>query len=514
MAVEQDKNAAIRRQVAVGTATNYAGRVINLGVWFALTPIIVSRLGQTDYGLWALVASFVAYGSLADLGIASAVTKYVAEYRARDDNETASALIATALWLYCGLGLAVIAVGVIIAPFVPDLIRGIPVHEHTTASWLVVITAAAVAVQLPSNCAIAVLRGLNRYDLMNLIGSLAILSVGVGIGAILLLHGRVLAITAIAVPVTVFWLIPTVWLIHHTAPELRFGFRGAQRSQARRVLLFGSALFGIQAAQVIKLQSDEVVIGAALPVKFVSPYSVARRLSTLPGQLTNQFVLVLLPLASRLHAEGDDGRLREVYLAGMRLTLALFSIVGGALIVFAKPFLVAWVPSVASSSDIVVLLTIAALLEALMSPVSQALQGMNRHHPLVVFSLGSAVLNLGLSIALVGPLGVRGVAIGTLAATALEAAITLPFGARVLNVGPAAIARQVLAPGLLPLIPTLALLVAIRDTLAPATILTIALSGLAGAILYTAGYLALPGTAGERMIAARIIHVLQRPFAR
>ena len=74
MAVEQDKNAAIRRQVAFGTAANYAGRLINLGVWFVLTPIIVSHLGSTNYGLWALVASFVAYGSLADLGIASAVT--------------------------------------------------------------------------------------------------------------------------------------------------------------------------------------------------------------------------------------------------------------------------------------------------------------------------------------------------------------------------------------------------------------------------------------------------------
>ena len=91
MAVEPDKNAAIRRQVALGTAANYAGRIINLGVWFVLTPIILSQLGKTNYGLWALVGSFVAYGSLADLGIAAAVTKYVAEYRARGDNETASA---------------------------------------------------------------------------------------------------------------------------------------------------------------------------------------------------------------------------------------------------------------------------------------------------------------------------------------------------------------------------------------------------------------------------------------
>ena len=123
MAAQEDTNAVIHRQVAVGTATNYVGRVINLGVWFVLTPIILSRLGKTEYGLWALVASFVAYGSLADLGIGAAITKYVAEYRARGDNDTASELVATALSLYCALGVAVIAVAAVVAPFVNDLIR-------------------------------------------------------------------------------------------------------------------------------------------------------------------------------------------------------------------------------------------------------------------------------------------------------------------------------------------------------------------------------------------------------
>ena len=504
MAVEQDKNAAIRRQVAVGTAANYAGRLINLGIWFVLTPIIFSHLKSTNYGLWALVASFVAYGSLADLGIAQAVTKYVAEYRARGDNEMATQLISTALWLYCGLAVLVVVLSAVIAPFVPDVLK-VPANEHATTSWLVVITAVGVAVQLPSNCAIAVLRGLNRYDLINVIGTLAMLNLAAGIVVILLLGGKVLLITGIAVPVTLLWLAPTIWLIHRTAPELHFGFRGAQRRHARRVMLFSSALFGIQVASVVKLQSDEFVIGASLPVRAVSPYSIARKLSGLPGQLTSQFVFVLLPLASRMHAEGDASMLREIYLSGMRLTLALFAIVGGALIIFAHPFLVAWLPAAASSTDIVVLLTFAALLEAMISPVSQALQGMSRHQPLVVFALGSAALNLALSIALIGPLGVRGVAIGTLVATAVEAAIVLPFGARVLDVRAADIVRRVLIPGRVPLIPSVVGGVVIHSPLAPASIPAIAVAGLAGALVYSVGYLALPATAGERALARRLL---------
>jgi O-antigen/teichoic acid export membrane protein len=505
MAVETEKNEAIRRQVALSTAANYGGRVVTLAVWFVLTPIILSHIGKTDFGLWALVASFVAYGSLADLGIASAITKYVAELRARRDSETASQLIATALWLYCGLGLALIGVAAALAPIVPHVIKGVPAKEHTTVSWLLVITAAGVAVQLPSNCGLAVLRGLNRFDKLNIVGSLAMVTLGASIIVILSLGGGVLAITAVVIPLTLIWLVPTIWFIHRCAPDLRFGFRGARLSHARRVLLFSSALFGIQVAQAVKLQSDEIVIGASLPVADVSPYSIARRLSTLPGQLTDQFVFVLLPLASRLHAEGDSSLLNEVYVSGMRLTLALFSIVGGWLIIFARPFLLAYTPKAASSADIIVLLTVAALLEALMSPVSQALQGMSRHRPLVVFALCSAALNLTLSITLVGPLGVRGVAIGTLVATALEAAVALPYGARVIGVRAADVARRVVLPGAIPLIPMVAVLAAIHVELRPATIPTLVLSGLAGAVTYLAVYLVLPGTESERALARGLL---------
>ena len=63
----------------------------------------------------------------------------------------------------------------------------------------------------------------------------------------------------------------------------------------------------------------------------------------------------------------------------------------------------------------------------------------------------------------------------------------------------------VLLPGLAPLIPMAAVLAVIRVTLAPATIPTIAVAGLAGAVVYSAGYLAVPATASERALARRLL---------
>jgi zinc transporter ZupT len=81
-------------------------------------------------------------------------------------------------------------------------------------------------------------------------------------------------------------------------------------------------------------------------------------------------------------------------------------------------------------------------------------------------------------------------------------------------VQPAAIVKQVVLPGLLPLLPMVAVLLAIRSALAPSTIVTIALAGIAGAIVYLAVYLAVPETASERLVARRLLTLSGRLLGR
>jgi O-antigen/teichoic acid export membrane protein len=497
---EPPEHAALSRRVFLSTFSNYVGQIVTIGVWFLLTPFILDRLGATQYGLWVLVASFLAYGTLLDLGVNEAVVKYVAEHRAKGDSEAASGLIATTLRIYMAVGLGVFILGFLLAgPLIS--IFNLPASEHDTGVWLVRLTALGLAVELPAGTAFAVLRGLHRFDLMNLIGSAAILTLAAGTAIVLLLGGGVLAMAAITVPLTLVWQIPAIHAIHRTAPDLRFGLRGGHRGNLRTVASFSSALFGLNVANVIKRKTDEIVIAASLPVAAVAPYSVARRVSELPEMLTFQFAKVLMPLASELHAEGDQGMLRAIYVNSMRLALGIFVAVGAAMVVFAEPLLVAWVGrAYAKDSVVVVILTGAGLAEVAMWPAIYMLQGMDRHRPLVIFAVGSAVLNLGLSIWLVGPLDVKGVALATLIASGLEMLLVVPYAMRVNRVRVTTVLRDVLVPVTLPLIPAAALLVAERELLAPSNLVTIALAGFAGAVAYGVCFLCFPQAVRERAL--------------
>jgi O-antigen/teichoic acid export membrane protein len=510
VATEAAPEGRLRRGVVLNTLTNYANKILTLGVWFFLTPFLVRKLGDSEYGLWILVGSVVAYGTLLDLGIAPAVTKYVAEYRARGQVDQARGLVATALWLYTGLGLLAFLLSLILAPLFPHLFA-VPADQATTAVWLVVLSGLGLAVALPSVTASAVLQGLQRFDLSNLIGVVGMTLFTVATVSVLLLGGGLLGMVAVNIPLTLIMQVPAIWLIHRTAPELRFGWSGARRDLARRVFSFSSALVVVNVAGQVQTQTDEIVIGAFLPVANVTPYSIARRLSAIPQLLTNQFVKVLMPLASHLNATDERRQLQALYLISMRLTLAIEVPLVCGLLVLARAFLAVWVgPEFAGVAPLAAILAIASLFDTSMWPAAYILQGMARHRPLAIIAIGSAAVNLALSVWLVHPLGLTGVALGTLVPTTIECvALVTPYAMRQNGVSLRAFLVEILWPTLLPAVPMLGVLVALRQWLQPASYFTIGVVGLAGAAVYGLLYLALSrGKPEQALLRQSIADVL------
>jgi O-antigen/teichoic acid export membrane protein len=499
------KEGAIRRYLVVSTLSNYAGQIVTTGVWFALTPFILHRLGPTQYGLWALVASFVAYGQLLDFGIGAAVTKYVAELRARDDPDEASRVVATALRLYVAIGSAAAALSVPFGLIAPTILN-LPADRHATLSWLVILSGIGVGIQLPASTSYAVLRGLQRYDLINLISALAMLAVGLATVAVLLLGGGVVGMVAIGIPLTLFWQLPTIFLVRRIAPELRFGWRGARRELVRTVASFSWAVFVSNTAGRVKTKTDEVVIAAVLPIAQVTPYAVARRVSDLPELTSYQFVRVLMPLASSLHGEEDHDRLRRLYVASTRFALAIFVAVGGGLVVLAGPLLAAWLgDEYADSAHLVLILTAAGMLDIVLWPAASVLQGMGRHRPTAVFAAAGAGLNLGLSILLIHRMGITGVALGTLIATAVEVLVFLPYAMSLNRVPVRTVAADILAPALAPGVLMLAALLSLRELLEPSSLLAVAGLGAAGVLLYAFGFLSFSVNRRERQAVLRAV---------
>jgi len=491
-----------RRRAVRNTVANGLSRVVAIAASFLLTPIILHAVGTESYGLWVLLGAIVAYGSLLDLGIGGALTKYVAEHRARGESAEARGTIATAARLYVLLGASAALLGTVLSRFVPSAI-GIPPDLVPLAQVTMAIMAIGLGVAIPCATGVAVLQGLQRWDIAAAIAIAGSLLVAAGTVAALSLGWGIPGIAALAVPVPIATLLLAVGAIRRVAPDVAAGPRRREPGAARRIIGFSWPLLVIDVAGRLQSRTDEIVVAVALSLDAVTPYALGRKLSTIPQLVAQQFALQLLPLASEFEALDEHDRLRALYLGGVRVSLAIALPLTGCLLLLAGPILDVWVgPGFESGAPIVVILAIAAAIDLSLWPAGFVLQGIARHRWLAPIALGSGVANLVLSVALARPFGIVGVALGTLLPTTVEAVLLLtPYTLRTLGIGGSRFVSQALAPALLPVVPMLAVLAVMVRLVPPTSAISIVALVAVAHLVYGLFYLAAGPAAPERRLA-------------
>jgi O-antigen/teichoic acid export membrane protein len=496
-------DAPLRATVLRGSLSNYAGRFLSRGLWFLLTPFVLGELGPAGFGLWVLVGSLAAYGYLLDLGIVNAVVKYLAEFEAQGRRADAQVLITSALWAYAALAVVAVVLGLVGAALLPDAF-GIGSTERDVAAAVVLLTGISVALTIAFTPVTAVLQGLQRYDLYNLVTVTASLLTALGTVLVLLAGGGIIGVVAVNIPVTIVVRLWAARLAGRLAPWLRFSLGRPSRRMLRTIMSFSWTSFGIQLAGPLKAKTDEVVIGAALVLSAVTPYNLARRLSEIPLLLTEPFLKILIPLVSGLSARGSEATVRDVYLTASRITLAVLFPVALVIAVLAEPILRVWVGTVAPESQaLVVLLVLSGVLNTSQYAGGSVLQGLARHRWIAVAAIASGLANLALSVILVERIGLIGVAIGTLIPTAIESlAVVLPYCMRELRVSLGDLVRQVWLPTIVPAAGAAALLLVLRTVVAPEGLVPVVVSALTVAGVFVAGYTRFAVTAPERRAAA------------
>lgn len=477
------------RAVLRSTLGNYLAKFASLGIWFLITPFLVHRLGSDAFGAWALLTSLATFSAQFDYAIGAAIVREVAATRARANLAEGAAVVATA-WAICLAYAALLAPAALVAaPIVAPWIAAGSV-TRAAAAHLVLLTAANAIVSLGFVASSSVLRGLQRFDLANVSTLLAGALTGLAAVGTLATGGGVRAMVAGTTGALALVVAVNHWLLRRADPTWRIRWGDARRRLVAPILGFSSPLLVTSLAARVQTKTGEILVAALMPVTAVTAFHLSRRLSEIPAILTDQFLRVVLPLASELDAAGHRGRLRELYVAGTRITLVILLSTGGLLACLAGPLLSVWIgESFASSAPLVVVLLATALLQTSQAIAAVVLQAMKRHRPLAAVALISGAASVALSALLVPRFGLLGVSIALLVPTAVAATGIAVYTARTLEIRPLEVLTRAVIPAAVPLAPMLAVLWLLQSWIGDRSWTQLAGLGGAGLLTYGAFYL-------------------------
>jgi len=414
------------------TVYNILGQAVPLVAGLAAIPIITHSLGETRFGLLALMWAIIGYFSLLDLGLGRATTKFVAEALAAKDTRRAQQVAG-----FTAAGQVALAVvgGAVLAAITPWLVTGllgVPAELRIEAEHAFRWLALSVPFVVLSLNLRAALEGAQRFDLANLIraptGVLAFVipavaaRLGVGLAGIVALLLVLRVVTGGA-----------TWIaIRRALPGFRWELRPA-RELVRPLLGYGGWVAVSNAVSPILTYLERFVLGAVAGVGavayFAAPYEAISRLLLVPASLASGlFPVVSVPLTPERRAEAERLLARSVR--------SLWVLLGGPVILvvlFSGPLLALWLGPVyaARGATGLAILAVGMLIIGLAHVPGIFLYGQGRPDLPAIFSLIELPIYVVLAWWCVRAYGITGAALAWTLRVTLDAVLLFAAARRV-----------------------------------------------------------------------------------
>lgn len=465
--------------------SNWALTLVGIAATYVLTPFVITTLGPEGYGTWALITSLTGYISLMALGVPMACVRYLAQHVAEGDRRKINQVIGSCAGLYLVIGgiAALIGAGLMVLFGNYTIPATFEREAHLAFALMVVQVSAGFIGLLPEGILFAhhdfVARNVIRVSGLFLRFGLTI--------TLLSLNGSLVTLAAVQVACLAFDFSVSWLLIRRRYAGVRISLGDFDRRTVGRILSFSIYVLLLSAGARLSFETDALVIGAFLGVGAISFYAVANSLVIYLMDFLVAIAAVVSPMATRLSTEGKRDELREIFLKWSKVALSVTIVAVLFLIVLGPRFVGWWIdPSFEEPSGRVLQILMLSCLPFLPARgvALPIMMGLGKPKAPTLAFLAAGVLNLVLSLMLVKPLGLAGVALGTAIPNVLYAVFILVLTCRELRIPFAAYVEYVVPRASAGAVPILALLLWFRLFVRVESIAGLIAAGIAMLLLF------------------------------
>jgi O-antigen/teichoic acid export membrane protein len=411
----------IRSSIARSTFT-----VVALGVSFFMMPFIIKHLGDRWYGILMMLSALTGYYYFIDFGLASAVTRYVTMYIAKEDNENANIIINTSLAIYIVMAFLILILTLLVSYFVcyfvPDT------EDLIIVRTVIIILGINLALEFPFKAFAGVMGACLRYDLLtyshfislvlNTALTLYFLSQGYGI----------ISLATISLATSFLSNILFYLIAKYLFAPMQMSLKYFHLPRVLELFSYSIWTFVMQIGEQLRYKIDTFVIGWYLSASAVTHYSIGASFPLAVINLVYRATNFLVPVFTMYYARGDYEGMKDKLLLATKINTILVTFGGGLLIIIGKPLILRWIGSeYLDAYPVLVVLTIGIIIEAIQNPSNNVLMAISKHKFFAYMSVVEGVSKFILSILLIQKYGMLGVAIGTVIPIAVFRMIVMPF---------------------------------------------------------------------------------------
>jgi O-antigen/teichoic acid export membrane protein len=383
-------------------------------VALVLPAYLTHHLPVTTYAAWVLILELGAYVSYLDLGVQTAVSKFVAEYDAKKDERGAGQHASAGLALMLLAGALGVALTLVLAWQVPLLFRAMPPNLYHDVRVSVLLIGISLSFGLVCAAYSAVFLGLQHYWIPMTITIMNRIVFAVVVIVIVALHGNLAAMGAAVAFINVVSGLAQIFAWHKKASRIPISVRLLKVRIFKRVAQF-CTLQSIWTIAMLCITGLDITIVGHYDYANTAYYSIAALPTTFVLMMMSSLLGPIMPASSAMSTQRSPAAMGSFLVRVTRYSTLVLLLTGLPLIVYGLPLLRLWVGAAYASKTIEYLriLVFASIVRNLCAPYATLITATNRQGAATVVAICEAVVNLASSIYFARVYGAVGVALGT-----------------------------------------------------------------------------------------------------
>ena len=330
------------RQIKIGALLSYLAILVNMVISLLYTPWIIDILGNSDYGLYTLATSVLSF-FIFDFGISSSISRFIALYRAKDDQDAINNFVSITLKLYLTITILISIVTIFIYFQLANIYVELTPVELERFKVVYIMTGTISLISFPLLPVNGIINSYERFvvlkvlDLLQKVSNVLLtffaLSNNMGLYALVLING---------LSQLFFSMLKLAYIFLFLNVKVNFKYKNMEI--LHRVLKFSSWMFAITIFQRLIVNITPSIIAATYGVSEVPLFSIGQTFDMYVFMIGNALNGLFLPTVTKLSLERDDClKVTELGIYIGRIQLMIVGLLVSGIVIFGKEFIILWI---------------------------------------------------------------------------------------------------------------------------------------------------------------------------
>lgn len=402
----------------IGILISYINILLQTIINFIYVPILLYYIGKSEYGLYQLIGSFIAYFSIMDFGLTAAVVRFYTKYKALNDKISMENVLAISVRCYTIITIILVFIGYICYLFIDNIFyNSMTSGEITSAKNIFLLLLLNIVVTISTMIFRAIINAHEKFLFLK--GMETIQLVFQPILVILILEEYPYAFSVALVQTILNICLSFVRCFYcFRSLRIRIKYHYWDKKLFKEFRKLALSVFAVTLIDQVFFKTNQIILGIISGTSAVAIYSIASLIYMNYMALSLAISGVYLPHITEMIAKREPiQKISELFIQIGRWQYFLLAAVASGFIVFGKQFIEIWAGYGFEDAYWTTLLIIIPFTVDLIQNIGLAvLQAQNKYdfRARVYFCMG--IFNLCLAI----PLGLQYGGIGCAFATGLS----------------------------------------------------------------------------------------------